>query len=437
MKILYISHTSELGGAENSLLMLLKHLDKKNFTPLVVLPYEGPLKRSLETLGIRTFVLHIEWWIHARRFGAMVTGEGLLKRSERIADLIKKEKIDIVHTNSAVVAEGAVAAKITGIPHVWQLHEILKEHPGLLSPLPLYLTNRFFDLSSDVIVVVSEALKKSISEEISYGKIRVIHNCQEMPEEVEQNRSFRETINVTNKETLVCNIGLLVKEKGKDIFIEMAAEVLKKRKDVRFLSIGAKRNRPLMRSLRSTIKNASIKKYIAFLGYRNDIWRILKEIDIYVVSSRTESFSLTAIEAMAAGKPVIATRCGGPEEIVVDGETGLLIPKDNPRAMADAVLSLMKNPQTMKKMGMCGKKHYEKYFAPGKNHKAFEKIYSSLEGRKQLKAQDKKMLNALIELLSTKSLEQNLLSVLLRNPFTRKMSVTIKKIFDLFRAPFT
>jgi len=271
------------------------------------------------------------------------------------------------------------------------------------------------DLSSDVIVVVSEALKKSIAGDIPNKKIKVIHNCVELPDKEVSAVSFREQIGVSKKETLICNIGLIVKEKGTDTFVEMAAEVLKKRKDVKFLSVGAKGDRRLMRSLRKSIKNASIEKYITFLGYRNDIGRILREIDIYVVSSRTESFSLTAVEAMAAGKPVLATRCGGPEEIVVDGETGVLVPREDPRAMADAVMGLIENPQTIQKMGMSGKKRYEKYFAPGLHHRAIEDIYSGLEGRKQLKAQDKKLLDALIELLSKKSAKHIILLTLLRN----------------------
>jgi glycosyltransferase involved in cell wall biosynthesis len=280
----------------------------------------------------------------------------LMNRSTKLVTLIEEEQIDIVHTNTSTIAEGAIAAKMANRPHIWHLHEILENHPKLMPSIPLYLTYKFIDILSDSVVVVSQALKNSIGEGIQTEKISVIHNGIKPTEGKTIKKTFRQEIQVPPECLIVCTIGAIIKEKGYQTFIEAAKKVLAEKTNIRFVSIGHIVDLKLFSLLRTIMKEGSVGKYIRFLGVRKDIWRILNEIDIYVVSSETESFGLTVVEAMAAGKPVITTRCGGPEEIIVQETTGLLVPLNDSSAMAEAIISLVNDSTKRVGMGLRGKK---------------------------------------------------------------------------------
>jgi hypothetical protein len=169
--------------------------------------------------------------------------------------------------------------------------------------------------------------------------------------------------------------------------------------NIRFVSIGHIVDLKLFSLLRTIMKEGSIGKHIRFLGVRKDIWRILNEIDIYVVSSETESFGLTVVEAMAAGKPVIATRCGGPEEIIVQEKTGLLVPLNDSSAMAEAIISLVNDSKKRVGMGLSGKQRYEELFTAHTYCKAFERQYTQLTSKTALNNKEENLSISLIELV--------------------------------------
>jgi len=405
LKILYISHSIGMDGSERCLFNLLKYLDRNKFIPIVVLPGDGPLKKKLECIGVKTIIAPLVWWIPLIRDVVSNNLGDIMDRCNKLAALIEEEDIDIVHTNTSVIAEGAIAAKMTGRPHIWHLHEILNGHPSLRPSIPLYLTYRLIDLLSDLVVVVSQTLKKAVSEGISPEMIKVIYNGVDSTggSESEIEKPFRPEIKLSDNYILVCTVGPIIKEKGYHTFVEAAKRVLEKKNNMRFISVGNIGDFNLLLSLRSKIRDGISEKKFQFLGYRSDIWRILKEIDIYIVSSETESFGLTMVEAMAAGKPVIATRCGGPEEIVVDGETGLLVPINDPDALAEAIISLANDPGKRHQMGLSGKRHYEALFTAEKYCNAFENLYTELKEKRILNIEEEKLANSLIELLFNKN----------------------------------
>lgn len=397
-KILYVSHSAEvIGGAEQCLFFLLKNMDRNKFIPMVVLPYEGPLKEKLEKIGIKTEVSPVGWWTY--RGNEFCAPGDLKERAGKIATLIEKVGIDIVHTNTSVITEGAIAAKMTGRPHVWHLHEFIEGHPSLKPILPLYFTYRSIDLLSDSIIVVSQALKKGVSKYIDQGRLCVIYNGIDAAEKISKEESFRADIGVHEGAILICTIGPVVKEKGHMNFIEMASKVLNAKPDVQFISIGDKIDSELWSAIENKIEGYGLKDNIKFLDFRTDIWRILNEIDIYVVSSEMESFGLAAIEAMASGKPVVATRCGGPEEIVVDGQTGFLVPSNDPVSLAEKILTLADDPEKRKAMGLKGKERFGELFTGDRFARTFEDIYSGLKGKRELTAEEEKMSSALLELV--------------------------------------
>src|SRR5262249_43618631 len=146
------------------------------------------------------------------------------------------------------------------------------------------------------------------------------------------------------------------------------------------------------------IKGAALEKHIRFLGFRSDARQILRHTGVYVVSSIMESFGLTVVEAAAAGKPVVATRCGGPEEIIQHGETGLLEPVNDPDRMADAIVSLINDQELRRTMGLRAKKRYAALFRADLYARQFEALYTDLSqsGKTALDRQAQMVLETLL-----------------------------------------
>lgn len=378
-RVMFISHSAAQNtGAEKCLLSFFKKIDRNKIEPVAVFPFDGPLKNASESLGVKSFIVPVRYWITSPiRYSDC--REGLIDRCKDIAGLIKSEHIDIVHTNTSIFPEGAIAARMTETPHVWHLHEILDGHPWLKLLFPLGMAYRFMDITSDRVVVVSEALKKKVDNRISSEKVHLIHNGIESPKDGYDRGDLERKTGIPVYDPVVCTIGAIRKEKGYDTFLEAAAIVLK-RKNAWFAIIGGTEDHDLESILKRRARELSIDGRVKFLNYREDAVQILNAIDIYVIPSLTESFGISCVEAMASGKPVVSTRCGGPEEIILEGTTGLLVEPNNPQQMAEAILTLIDNPEKSEEMGSEGKRRFEALFSEEVYCRRFEDLYLGICG---------------------------------------------------------
>ena len=119
----------------------------------------------------------------------------------------------------------------------------------------------------------------------------------------------------------------------------------------------------LRESLERQIKDHHLEKHVLLAGFRPDVLSVHKAFDIFVMSSVTEGLGTSLLDAMAAGKPIVATNTGGIPEVVVDGETGLLVPPRDHEAMADAIVRLMKEPDLRARMAAAGLARVRKHFS--------------------------------------------------------------------------
>lgn len=401
-RILYISRSGLLGGGGNVLLTLLKSLDREIYQPIVIIPTKGPLAESLNKIGVKTVILPLAWWISLKDHPFFRKGN-MVKNIERIKQIIDLYKIDIVHTNTSVVIEGAIASKIAKKPHLWHIHEVLENHSTLEPLLPPYLTYKLIYLLSEEVVVVSNYLKESIERWIGKDTTRVIYNGIIRPDDEIDSKNISNCSiknNQLGKSILICTIGSIVKEKGYTNLIKAAKLAVSKNPSLKFLIIGNVIDYSLMKKLREMIKDLSLERHVVFLGRIDgeEKWKILRNIDIYLTSSEVESFSLATVEAMSLGKPVISTRCGGPEEIIIHNKTGLLVPKNSPESLAEAILYLVKNPRLRHEMGCSGKKRYEELFSSQIFAKNFQTIYGNIRYKKELDREEKLLTEALIHL---------------------------------------
>ena len=150
---------------------------------------------------------------------------------------------------------------------------------------------------------------------------------------------------------LVGNVAALVPHKGQKHLIDAAALVVRQVPDARFVIAG---EGELRESLEHQIRHLKLDKHVLLAGFRPDVLSLHKAFDIFVMSSVTEGLGTSILDAMASGKPVVATTAGGIPEVVRDGETGLLVPPRDDRALADAIVRLLKDAALRDRMGAAG-----------------------------------------------------------------------------------
>jgi glycosyltransferase involved in cell wall biosynthesis len=150
---------------------------------------------------------------------------------------------------------------------------------------------------------------------------------------------------------IIGNIGALVPHKGQRHLIDAIPLVMRELQDARLVIVGEGELRP---ALEHQIRDLHLEKHVILTGFRPDVLSLLKGFDVFVMSSVTEGLGTSLLDAMAAGRPIVATTAGGIPEVVVDGETGLLVPPRDPHKLADAIVALLRSPSDRDRMGRAG-----------------------------------------------------------------------------------
>lgn len=377
IKVLFISHSALIAGAETCLLTLLKYLNKDLFDPVVILPSEGPLRNSFQEFGIKTYVSGLEWCVRVPE-AHNYSNSSISKRVSDLLIIFDIEKPDIIHTNTSVICEGALAAKIKGIPHIWHLHEKLQGHPSLVSVLPLPLLYEMIGSLSDRVVAVSNGVKTQVVKYFPSRIVDVIYNGIDTSSfEFSSKSSIREELSISNDEVIAVTVGSIIKEKGYDNLLAAAFFVQKSNPKIKFVVAGGGDPKTVL-AYKEKTRRLGLNHTVFFLGFRKDIPQLLAASDFIILPSLTEAFPLVILESMAAHKPVIATDCGGPAEIILDGTTGFLVQVNDPRAMADRILTLAANPHEIVTMGENGFRRFSENYTAEVFVKKFENLYQSL-----------------------------------------------------------
>lgn len=401
-KILYISHSSEIAGAEVCLLTLVKHIDKELFEPVVVFSSEGPLKKRIDGLGVKTRLSPLEWWIRSSGCSETVLSD----RVRGIEEIIEEERPAIVHTNTSVIWEGALAAKEKGVPHLWHVHEKLKGHPSLIPILPLNIVFMLMDMLSEKVVAVSNYVGNGIREALPAEKVVIVHNGigEDRQPSGKGRASLREELGVGGA-LLAVTIGSLVREKGHDVLLKAAEAVMKSGADVRFVIAGGG-GPDVVNLLEKEIEEKGLKDTVSYIGFRDDVPDILNAADLLILPSRTDAFPTVVLEAMAAGKAVLATECGGPQEMITNGENGFLVPIEDPQALAMKIIELSADRERLEPVGKAALKSYIENFTAKVYARRFEEVYTGiLRDYKAipLSDKDKTLVYGLMEIYSMSS----------------------------------
>lgn len=377
--VCYVQGSSEVGGSDVCLLRLVGGLDKRRYQPLVVLPGDGPLVGSLRAAGARVVFLPMMQLRSVRsasyqlryalRFWPTVFG---------LARLIRREQVRLVHSNSLYISYGAWAAMLAGVPHIWHIREI----PGFPPHVMRAVGGLVVGLSACVIAMsgaVATALHQRnskiqvIADGIDVETFRAAHGAP----------TIREELGIEAGVPLVGFVGRLDPWKGAHVFVRAAERVARRSPDARFVVCGG----PLAghsdyaERLKALAARLGLDGRIIFTDWRYPPARmaeVMAALDVLVHTSvEPEPFGLVLLEAMASSKPVIASRAGGPIEIVDDGVTGILVPPGRHHQLAREILTLIGDPALARRLGQAGQARALELFSLAGQVRTVESAYGA------------------------------------------------------------
>jgi glycosyltransferase involved in cell wall biosynthesis len=368
------------GGAATHVLTLTKELTRLKIQTIIVFITAGPCIKVAASLGLNHIV------VPSKLFPDVTL---ILKLSK----LIEEEKVNIVHSHTirgnfygrlAVLLSRKPSVLLTTV-HSFLIDELGgSAHIGLKQRMLYHretLTRRFVDR----FVSVSRTLgDKLLQEGIKRDKLSVI--CHGIPIPAISDNNFRRSpvrteFGIRKEETVIGIVGRLVSVKNHTLFLSAAERVLRCVPGVKFLVIG---DGTLRMNLEELTRDLNISESVIFTGWRNDIDKCMKAIDVLVLCSTTESQGLVILEAMSFARPVIATDVNEVGETVIDGKTGLLIPPNDINALTEAILKLIRDKDLAAQLGKEGKSFVEEKYSLEKMIHETANLYKMMDERKRL-----------------------------------------------------
>ncbi|MFW6129287.1 MAG: glycosyltransferase [Candidatus Aminicenantaceae bacterium] len=346
MSLIHIDAGREWRGGQRQSFFLVKELQKKGFPVFFVVQPGSPLQKKAVQGGISVVPLKIR-------------NEFDLFAIIRLAILMKQKKCKLVHFHDAhSVAVGSLAASMAKIPL-----RIISRRVDF--PLRKNIFSRKkYRKDIDAIIAISNGVKNVlIKGGINSSKIKVIPSGIDFsPYMKPSSQSYlHDELSFKKKDYIVGIVAHLADHKGHKYLLNAAKLLREQAPGIKIVIVG---KGPLEMKLKKQSKNSHIDDIVYFLGYRDDIPRILRSLDLFVLSSYLEGMGSTILDAMACQLPVVATCVGGIPEVVIHNKTGLLVSPRNPSALAKAILKLYKDRKFARQLGRNGFKIvYDNYSA--------------------------------------------------------------------------
>ena len=329
------------GGGERVLLLLAGELVQRGYR-VSVLTFAADEDLELSSINFPVYLLPLR----------KTYNKEALRAARELRRFLIAKQVRIVQTffESSDLWAGLVSKTVPGMQLIWSRRDM-----GILRS-PMH-TSAYKLLASlpDAVFTVSELVRQYTIEQdgIDPTRIRTIYNGINpdlWPDRAEsaQNAAPRDSFHITT-------VGNIRRVKGHDILLRAAAKVIRKFPDTAFSIAGDVLEPSYFETLQQLVRELGLTENVHFLGGLSNLPEHLSQADLFVLPSRSEGLSNALLEAMAASLPVVATRVGGNPETVLEGVTGIIVPSDDPEALAEALCQLLSNPARAQGMGAAGR----------------------------------------------------------------------------------
>jgi glycosyltransferase involved in cell wall biosynthesis len=361
LKVAFITHYTDLYGANQSLLNLIDGLKSYNVTPYVVAPFEGKMIDALKRRNVEFAIISIQWWVDGSKFesnsikklwqsaldfhAAVMRLYRNLKVLPSLSKQLRTWDVDAVYTNSSVTPAGALVSRKLNLPHIWHLREFVdldyNFHHDWGKAVFKYLVSQ-----ADAKVAISRTIYSYFQKEISTDNFHVIYNGIASIAEFERFYEMANSSRNDNSPFTFALVGIIHPNKGQEIAIKALALLVNLFPNIRLLIVGGGDSA----SLKQLASELGILDNVEFWGYIDEPYKAYFTSDVVLMCSKNEGMGRVTVEAMSACRPVIGYDNAGTSEIIQHEQTGLLY-KGEHEALALCMRRCIENPDWVKMLG--------------------------------------------------------------------------------------
>ncbi|MCB8943681.1 MAG: glycosyltransferase family 4 protein [Ardenticatenaceae bacterium] len=369
--ILFIDHATALGGAEHSLLLILQHLNREQWSPHVVC-CPGALAQKTADLHIPHHTFDLP---RLRRSPRLLTdGVGQVRQLAKLARQLEATALYANTVRAALYA--APAARLAKRPFIWHMRDFWLSENKPANPQIDTTLKKLLCRTASRVITNSQAVADHMP---CPGKTSVVLNGIDVSryDPTRRGITFKKRYEIPDDVPIIGMVGRLRPWKGQVRFLEMAAEISQQHPAATFIIVGGSPfgvEDDYPQQLQQLTADLNLSERVLFTGHLDDVRPALAAMTIFVHPGEPEPFGLVNVEAMAMGKPVVALGHGALPEIVLPGETGLLVLPGDQHGLAQAVMSLLKNPAQCARMGQAGRERVVHHFTIQRTTTAIEAI---------------------------------------------------------------
>lgn len=383
MTTLFVTHYSGYYGANKSLLTVMCQLQERyGIKPIVLLPSKGPMCSALEEVGVPYVIRHYYWWVNDNHglFQWLLNKRKQWRNQLKIGGLCDSvldlsqerygENPALVYTNSVCVNVGIFMAERLGVPHVWQFRESLSQFSLSLS-LALSLKLWQKDVNKRYILI-SDYMMNYYRPYLPQDRMERVYNGVSLPK-----RAERETGNTLKGRLKVTIVGVVCQQKNQLELLRAQSILHEQGIDIDTYIMGTNK-KEYLQQIETYVQEHDLSPYVHIMGHQDDVFAVLKEMNVGVVSATDEAFGRTTIEFMLMKMPVVVSNSGANAELIRNAQDGYVYPSGDVNALADAIKRYVMQPELVQLQGESAYQYAIDNFSAEKNAEAIYEVITEV-----------------------------------------------------------